>query len=148
MKITFNIQLKYKEPEIVICAEHMTDDISRIGDEISRIFNQTLVGYQKSEATVLRLEDIVRIYAENQKVMAQTKDKIYSLHLKLYELERELDNSRFVRISKSEIVNIKKIQRIDMSVVGTIKIHLFYDIVTYVSRRNIPLIKNDLCKEE
>ena len=46
------------------------------------------------------------------------------IHEKLYELENSLDNMRFIRISKSEIVNLREIKKLDMDMVGTIKVIL------------------------
>ena len=56
-------------------------------------------------------------------------------------VEEKLDKTKFVRISNSEIVNLKKIKRLDTSVTGTIKMYLQSDIETYVSRRCISKIK-------
>ena len=55
-----------------------------------------------------------------------------------------MDEGQFFRISKSEIVNLKKIRRLDMSVTGTIKVILSDGTETYTSRRNVTKLKNCL----
>ena len=93
---------------------------------------------------MLPLKDILRFYTENQKVIAQGTAGIYSIQEKLYELEERLDAEQFFRISKSEIVNLKKIKRLDMSITGTIKVLLSDGTETYTSRRNVTKLKQIL----
>ena len=87
---------------------------------------------------------IIRIYSEKQRVYAETKLGKYILHKRLYELEEQLDNRKFVRISNSEIVNIKKIKKLDTSLTGTICMYLEGEKMTYVSRRYVSKIKKVL----
>lgn len=55
-----------------------------------------------------------------------------------------MDNSKFVRISNSEIVNLKKVKSLDLSFVGTICMELSNGTVSYVSRRYVSKIKKVL----
>ena len=59
-------------------------------------------------------------------------------------MEEQLDNRKFVRISNSEIVNIKKIKKLDTSLTGTICMYLEGEKMTYVSRRYVSKIKKVL----
>ena len=56
----------------------------------------------------------------------------------------ETDGSIFVRISNSEIVNLKKVRSIDLSFVGTICMEMTDGEVSYVSRRYVSKIKKIL----
>ena len=58
--------------------------------------------------------------------------------------DKRLDNSKFVRISNSEIVNLKKVKSLDLSFVGTICMELSNGTVSYVSRRYVSKIKKVL----
>ena len=55
--------------------------------------------------------EIYTFYAEGQKVFARSREEKYTVNSKLYELEEQMDSALFVRISKSELVNIKKIKK-------------------------------------
>ena len=55
--------------------------------------------------------------------------------------EQPLDSKTFVRISSSDIINLKKVKSFDLSFVGTICITLSNGTVTYVSRRSVAKIK-------
>lgn len=70
-------------------------------------------------------------------------EALYQVRLRLYELEERLDN-RFVRISNSEIVNLKKVKSLDLSFVGTICMELSNGEVSYVSRRYVSRMKKIL----
>jgi DNA-binding LytR/AlgR family response regulator len=95
---------------------------------------------------MLRRAEILSAYSEGQKVIVLTGDGRYSVQKKLYELEIELGDTDFIRISKSEIVNVRKIRSLDMSITGTIKLVLKTGYETYVSRRNVAKIKEKLTK--
>lgn len=68
----------------------------------------------------------------------------YVLRSRLYELEERLSKELFVRISNSEIVNLKKVEKFDLSLSGTICVVLQDRTVCYVSRRYVAKIKQAL----
>lgn len=77
-------------------------------------------------------------------VYRKTVDGEYQLRLRLYELEERLDKDDFVRISNSEIINLKRVKGFDLSYTGTICVFFQNDTVTYVSRRYVKKIKQVL----
>ena len=87
---------------------------------------------------------IYRIGASEGKVYAVTDEGEYQLRLRLYELENRLDKGSFVRISNSEIINLKRVKGFDLSLAGTICVRLTNGMVTYVSRRYVARIKQVL----
>ena len=66
------------------------------------------------------------------------------IRLRLYEVEQRLERVSFVRISNSDIINLKKVKRFDLSFAGTICVTLLNGTVTYVSRRFVTKIKKIL----
>ena len=87
---------------------------------------------------------MIRIYANDKKVFAVTGEGEYVLRQRLYELEERLDGRWFVRISNSEIINLKKVGHFDLSFTGTICVKLSDGTTTYVSRRYVSKIKKIL----
>ena len=146
MKLNINIDAGAKEPEITITTSHMTEDVNRVVDFVSRLDDAPTIisGIREDKVELLDPEVIVRIYAEDSKVFAQTEKGSYQIRLRLYEAEERLDNSKFVRISNSEIVNLKKVRSLDLSFVGTICMELSNGEVSYVSRRYVSKIKRVL----
>lgn len=68
---------------------------------------QILSRIKDNKLEVLEQFELIRVYANSGKVFAVTDDGEYILRLRLYELEKRLDKNRFVRISNSEIINLK-----------------------------------------
>ena len=65
-----------------------------------------------------------------------------------WKIEEEYEKLCFVRISKSEIVNYKKIKSLDMSLTGTIKVIMKNGYETYSSRRNVSKLKELLLQNK
>ena len=100
--------------------------------------------FRGSEALILPLGDILRFFAEGKGVSCQTAGGVYAVRQRLYELEEELEGTRFVRVSHSEMVNLNKVTALDLSLTGTIKLTLEGDVAVYVSRRYVKKIKQVL----
>ena len=146
MKLNINIDAEAKEPEIMITTAHLTEDVNRVVDFVSRLDDaQTIIsGIKEDKVELLDPEVIVKIYAEDSKVFAKTDKGSYQIRLRLYEVEERLVSGKFVRISNSEIVNLKKVKSLDLSFVGTICMELSNGEVSYVSRRYVSKIKRVL----
>ena len=146
MKLNINIDVVAKEPEILITTAHMTEDVNRVVEFVSRLDDSPTVlsGIRDDKVELLDYDAIIRFYAEEGKVFARTERGLYQIRLRLYEVEERLDNGKFVRISNSEIVNLKKVKSLDLSFVGTICMELSNGEVSYVSRRYVSKIKKVL----
>ncbi len=59
-------------------------------------------------------------------------------------LEERLEAWRFARISHSEIVNLRQVTALDLTLTGTIRITLSDGTVCYASRRYVKRIKEVL----
>ncbi len=130
------------KPKVVIHTNEVTSEINEMVKRLSDYNQQVLVGYLNEEAILLNLEDIYRIYSQGQKVVAETqKEKVY-LRFRLYELEERLAGTRLIRISNSEIINLKRIKSLDLSISGTITMKFDNGEKSFVSRRYVDKIKH------
>lgn len=144
MQIEIKIDSEFKEPKAVIFTDKVTDEITELVRQLSDERSSVIAGFKDDTAELLEHNDIFRIYASNGKVYAETANDTFTLRLRLYEAEQRLDNQIFVRISNSEIINLKKVTNFDLSFVGTICVKLSNGTVTYVSRRYVAKIKQIL----
>jgi len=145
MRVRARIDKNLDAPEIQVCNHELNQQVKQLVEDISAFVNEGIAGTDfRGEKIMLPTRDILRIYTENQRVMVQDANGVYSIQEKLYELENRLDEEQFFRISKSEIVNLKKIRRLDMSITGTIKVILTDGTETYTSRRNVTKLKQIL----
>ena len=110
MKLEIKIDTAIVEPETVITTSAMTDEVNRVVNYISNLENTSfmITGQKDGKIELLDQENIIRLYAENGKMFAKLDQATYQIRLRLYELEERLDNEKFVRISNSEIVNLKR----------------------------------------
>ena len=118
--------------------------MSSIVKKLSENVSQIISGYKDEKIEILEPADLIRIYANSGKVFAVTGKGEYTLQLRLYEAEERLPSNQFIRISNSEIINLKKVNNFDLSFTGTICVKLSNGIITYVSRRYVPKLKKIL----
>lgn len=141
MKVEIKIDESATEARIIVVTNKMTEEILALADRLSFDSGQCIAGFRGNEVFLLEQGDLIRIYAADGKVFAVTAKGEYLLRKRLYELENSLDWTRFVRISHSEIVNLKKVKGFDLSMIGTIRVTMENGDVTYVSRRYVSKIK-------
>lgn len=146
MKLNIKIDTSVEEPEASIITPRMSEEVNKIVDYIGRLNGKPTVisGVKDDKVEILEQGEFIRAYAEGGKVFVRTEKGLYQIRLRLYELEERLDGSIFVRISNSEIVNLKKVKSIDLSFVGTICMEMSDGDVSYVSRRYVSKIKKIL----
>lgn len=144
MKIEIELKKDIDERKVIIVTEAVDAEIEALMERISRERPQMLAGFSDDSVTLLAPEEIIRIYAAAGKVYAVTVDDEFILKMRLYELESRLEQGIFVRVSNSEIVNLRKVRKFDLSYTGTIRVDLVNGDNTFVSRRYIGKIKKAL----
>jgi len=144
MQIEIKLDETCKEPRVVIYACKVTEEVNSLVKRLSEPLPTALAGFCEDRVEILQPEEIVRIYAENQKVYAQTEKATYVLRWRLYEAEQNIGDANFIRISNSEIINLKRVKNLDLSLSGTIGVNLAGGIRTFVSRRYVAKIRSKL----
>lgn len=144
MKVEIKLDDSCTEPKIVIYTASMSEDVQTIVHTLTDYPLQILFGKQGEKIQPLVQEDLIRVYAAGGKVFAVTDSGEYTLRQRLYELENRLPPSQFVRISNSEIINLKKVDHFDLNFAGTICVKLSDGSTTYVSRRYVSKLKKRL----
>lgn len=144
IQVEIKIDDSCKEPKIIILTAAMTEEVGRIVQKLSEQNPQIISGSKDGKIEVLEQDDLIRIYAGNGKVFAVTNHGEYTLRLRLYEIEERLNPYQFVRISNSEIINLKRVKNFDLSFTGTICVELTNGTRTYASRRYVSKIKKTL----
>ena len=134
MKINIELDKALEETEVLIRAAKMTEEVNGILKKLEEPSMQMISGFAGDTLEILEQADIIRVYAVTGKGE-------YLLRMRLYEAEERLDQTRFVRISNSEIINLKMAKRFDLSFSGTICVNLAGGQTAYVSRRYVAKIK-------
>lgn len=144
MEIEIKIDANFKAPKIVIFTDSVTEDIKALAEKLSSEDRQVITAFKDNTVKILEPDEIIRIYSFNGKIVAVTERGEFFLRRRLYELEELLESRKFVRISNSEIINLKRVKEFDLSAAGTICVSLSNSEVTYVSRRYVSKIKKIL----
>jgi DNA-binding LytR/AlgR family response regulator len=144
MQVEIKIDDSCIEPRVIIITDKVNDEINDILNMLSSKTPEVITGFYNDLAEILSPDDIIRIFAEDSKIFASVNSKEYILRQRLYELEEQLNKYSFVRISNSEIINLKKVRNFDLSLSGTICVTLSDGTATYVSRRYVSKIKKVL----
>lgn len=123
MKIEIDIDDKYEDTEVIIRTPKLTQDIEKI-IALMRMINMQIAVKDDEETYLLDIEKILYIETVDRKTFVYTEDKIYESDLKLYEIELELVEQNFLRISKQSIVNLKKVKSLKADINRKIRVTL------------------------
>ncbi len=143
----FKLIITKEEESITLCVHKrtpLTDKIEELvnNNEIS-IEGININGYLEKDIVPLKLEEISRFYAEEDKCYASVDSKTYQIKKRLYQIE-EILPSYFIRINKSSIININFIKRFNTSWTANVFVELKDGVRVYISRRQLKIVKERL----
>ena len=133
MKINLDIDGKYDDTEVIIRAPYLNNDIERMV-AMMRMIDMQIAVRRDGETILLETDKILYVEAVDRKTFVYTSSDTYESELKLYELEQELVQRDFLRISKQSIVNLRKIKSLKTDVNRKIRITLANGEQIVVSR--------------
>lgn len=144
MKVEVKLNPNYTETKVEIYASKMNEEISNLIKQLGCESDDKIIVWKENKIYILETKDIETIYSNQGKVYVRANSNEYLSKNRLYELEEQMKIDSFIRISNSEIINFNKVENLDVSISGTIKINFKSGYVTYSSRRNIKKIKEYL----
>lgn len=139
MKLELNIDEKVKETLVVVSANKIDKEVQNLINYIE-YSSEYLIGIVEDKVSIIDIDEIIRVYIEDRKTFVATLKDTYVVKKKLYEVENMVTRN-FIKISQSEIANIKFIKNLDFSNTGTIVIKYKNSDISYVSRRMIKEFK-------
>lgn len=151
MKVDLFISRDIKEPYAEIHSDSLTDNIQKAmdlleNDNVEEEYdgNSSILAVKKGQDIVLLdFKDIYMIRVEDKQTKVYTENRNYLVKKPLYQIEENL-NSDFVRISKSVIVNLRKIERVAPSLRGMMFIELKNGLKDNISRKYLSDFKKAL----
>ena len=141
MKFTV-ILTSEREDEVIVYAKEKNSLVKSIEDLVNGADNYFTVQNERGIKRITEKEAYC-FYIEDKKVYVLTEKEKLLLKMRLYSIEEKLSED-FIKINQSTVINIKKIQRFDVSVTGTLKVVLKNGYTDYVSRRRIKNVKERL----
>ena len=148
MKIVVEIDEALSEEEIIIRCNSPTAETQILLDAIKRAVSgsEKFAVFKEDREYFIELSDILFFETESGSIQVHTKDDMYSIHYKLYELEDILPGN-FMRVSKSTILNTRHIYSISRNLASSsiVQFNGTHKQV-YVSRYYYKLLKQHLEK--
>ena len=155
MKSPVDIQIRIDpechDPVVLIRTDRKTQRVEDIVHAIENCVDSSwpmITGYRDNEMELLGQREVSRVYMEARKVRIRAAGQAYDSRLSLSRLETVLNPDRFIRISRFEIVNIRKIARFDFSVAGTVHITFDDGSSTWAARRYVRAIQQAIARLE
>ena len=144
MKVSIELDPQLDEPEMIIRAPRLTEEVARLQQLILEQKMTPLTFYKDRSEYFVDVSEILFFETDGEKIYGHTREEAYEVRQKLYELEEILPIA-FCRISKSTIVNAKQIYSIEKSFSGTSTVN-FYQThkQVHVSRHYYQLLKERL----
>lgn len=144
MKVNLFVSRDIEEPHADIHTNELTDNITKAMSILESDDSSDMLAVKKgSDIALLELSEIYMFRVEEKQVKVYTNSSEYLIKKPLYQVEESLDQS-FVRISKTTIVNLKKIERVAPSLKGMMFIQLKNGLKDNISRKYLPDFKDAL----
>ena len=128
MKVELNIDKKFGETIVTISTNKVNDEIQNLVNYIENK-EDYFIGVLDGEVRLLNTEDIIRVYVEDRKVYVVTVEGRFIVRKKLYEIQSTLTKD-FIKISQSEIANVKYIHSLDLGLRGPTVINYKYSDIS------------------
>ena len=144
MNVNLFVSRDIEEPYADIHTNELTDNITKAMSILeSDDSNEMLAVKRGSDIALLEFSEIFMFRVEDKQVNVYTENQEYIIKKPLYQVEETL-TSDFVRISKTTIVNLKKIKRVAPSLKGMMFIELKNGLKDNISRKYLSEFKRAL----
>lgn len=144
MKVNLFVSKDIEEPYADIHTNELTDNITKAMSILESDDSNDMLAVKKgSDIALLEFGEVFMLRVEDKQVKVYTENTEYLIKKPLYQVEETL-SSDFVRISKTTIVNLRKIERVAPSLKGMMFIQLKNGLKDNISRKYLPDFKNAL----
>lgn len=121
MKIEIYVDEAATDLKISVTCRQLTPDVEKILATL-RMLNHQLTAKKDDEIHLLDISQIMYIESVDRKCFIYTSDEIYESEFRLYELEQQLEEYGFFRVSKSFLIRLQSIQSLKADINRKIRI--------------------------
>ncbi|MGN1120028.1 MAG: LytTR family DNA-binding domain-containing protein [Oscillospiraceae bacterium] len=132
-----------EEEEIVIRCSSPDEDILNL-IRMLKSRRDKLPCLEDGSIVMVEPRSVYYFEAVDDRVFAYCEKSVYEIRRKLYELEQQFENTDFLRVSKSVIINISKIKRLTPEFSGRLEALLDNGEKAVISRQYVPALKKKL----
>lgn len=138
-----NIQEGYSEVEVIIKCPEATDSIRKI-ETLLQGFEKRLTCTKDGSTCFIDRGDVLYFESVDKRCYLYTADDVYDVQFKLYEIEELLSEADFIRSSKSQVLNMAKIESLCPDFGGRIEAIMINGEKLIVSRQYAKILKERL----
>lgn len=144
MKVNLFVSRDIEEPHADIHTNELTDNVTNAISILESDESNDMIAVKNgSDIAFLEFDEIFMFRVEDKQVKVFTQDREYLIKKPLYQIEEKLGGD-FVRISKTTIINLRKIERVAPSLRGMMFVELKNGLKDNISRKYLPDFKNAL----
>lgn len=143
MKIIIEDIAPDDEESIIIRCREVDESILKLINGL-KVKKEKLTVRHGEKILQIEPEEIFYFEAVNNKVFLYLEKDMYETKLKLYELERRYAETDFLRVSKSVILNLAKVENFYPLFNGRFEALMKNGERIVISRQYVPLLKNKL----
>lgn len=132
-----------REEEIIIRSNNIDERILKLIYSI-KSGRDKLTCYEEGSIRLIEPKSVFYFEAVDNKVFVYCESKVFEIRQKLYEIEQQFENSDFIRVSKSVIVNLGKIQKLTPTFNSRFEALLKNGEKIIISRQYVPEMKKKL----
>lgn len=143
LKIDISVDGAAAELQISVTCRELTPDIERI-IAMLRMMDHQLTGKRNGEIHILDISRVLYIESVDRKCYIYTDGEIYESDLRLYELEERLEECGFLRVSKSLLIQLRKIRSLKADINRRIRITMQNGEQIMASRQYAEALKKRL----
>ena len=131
------------EELVLIRCRAVTDEVREI-EAFVKSRQGSLTGFSEKGRYEIAVTELCYIESVEGKTFLYTRDRVYETAYRIYELEELLNAKHFLRISKSMLVNLMKIQSIQPALNGRFSAILRSGEKVMISRSYVKALKTAL----
>lgn len=137
-----NIQIveQQEKLQVVIQCAQINDEVKRLKNHIE-LFDNKLKAGKSGEVCLVNTSDVLYFEAVDNRTFLYTSEEVLEIRQRLYELEEILSEKDFIRISKSQIVNINHMKSLRPELNRTILVTMCNGERLSISRKYVQAVR-------
>ncbi|MDE7293511.1 MAG: LytTR family transcriptional regulator [Oscillospiraceae bacterium] len=143
MKIEIITDENADDLKISVTCRQLSPEVEKL-IAVLRMTDHQLTGRKNDEIHLLDIARVIYIESVDRKCFIYTAEDIYESEFKLYELERQLEEYGFFRVSKSVLIHLHNVQSLKADINRRIRITMSNGEQIIASRQYADKLKKRL----
>jgi DNA-binding LytR/AlgR family response regulator len=132
-----------EELEIIVKCKEMNDEVIKVLTSL-RSLERKVLGTLDGKIFLISPDDIFYFESVDKKNFAYTKQNVYEVSLRLYQVEEMFGDGNLFRATKATIINLDKVKTITPRLSGKLEVTLENGEHMMISRQYVPALKERL----